>query len=98
LGGALLASVAQNVFTNQLVKNLIATVPGISPEFVVNVGATQVQTQIPAQFLTAVTSAYSKALDQTFYVSVAMSCLAAFPLIFVEWKNVKGKMLGPAVA
>jgi len=98
LGGALFASVAQNVFTNQLVKNLIATVPDISPAFVLGVGATQVQTQIPAQNLVAVTAAYSKALDQTFYVAVAMSSLAAIPLIFVEWKSVKGKMLAPGAA
>jgi hypothetical protein len=79
-----------------LIKNVAATVPGIDPHFVASVGATQVQSQIPAEYLVAVTAAYSKALDETFYVPIAMSCLAAFPIIFLEWKSVKGKTLSPA--
>ena len=72
--------------------------PDISPALVVSVGATQVQSQIPAKNLVAVTAAYSKALDQTFYVAVALACMAAFPLAFVEWKSVKGKTLAPGAA
>jgi hypothetical protein len=98
LGGSIVASVGTNVFQNQLAKNLLAQVPDFNTAPLLHIGATQVQSVVPAQFLTKVLSAYNEAIDQTFYVSVAMSSLALFPLLFVEWKSVKGKALGPAMA
>jgi len=98
LGGAVIASVGTNVFENQLAKNLLAQVPEFNTGPLLHIGATQVQSVVPAQFLTRVLSAYNLAIDQTFYVAVAMSSLAIFPLLFVEWKSVKGKPLGAAVA
>jgi hypothetical protein len=75
-----------------------ALVPGFNPAPLLNVGATQVQSAVPPQYLQQVLVAYSKAIDQTFYVSVAMACLALFPLLFVEWISVKGKALAPGMA
>jgi hypothetical protein len=98
LGGSIVASVGTNVFQNQLAKNLLAQVPDFNTAPLLHIGATQVQSVVPAQFLTRVLSAYNEAIDQTFYVAVAMSALALFPLFFVEWKSVKGKALGPGMA
>jgi hypothetical protein len=98
LGGAVISSVGSNVFDNQLAKNLLAQVPDFNTTPLLHIGATQVQTVVPLEFLPRVLSAYNKAIDQTFYVAVAMSCLAVFPLLFVEWKSVKGKVLGPSAA
>ncbi|KAF2663105.1 MFS general substrate transporter [Microthyrium microscopicum] len=96
LGGAIIASVGQNVFTNQLVQNLIKSVPGINPSIVLAAGATELKRDVPSQFYNDVLIAYNKAIDQTFYVSVAMGALCAFPLIFVQWKSVKGKQISTA--
>lgn len=93
LGGALFSSVAQNVFSNQLLKNVVAAAPGYDPTALLSAGATQVQSLVPDQFKNAVFLAYNHAIDQTFYVAVAMSALALFPTLFVEWRSVKGMQL-----
>ncbi|KAF1815159.1 MFS transporter [Eremomyces bilateralis CBS 781.70] len=93
LGGALFVSVGQNVFTNQLFKNL-ASVPGIDPKLVVSVGATDLQSAVRnfnEALLAPVLEAYSSALTQTWYVSVAMAVFSIVGAAFVEWKSVKGK-------
>ncbi|KAF2710532.1 MFS general substrate transporter [Pleomassaria siparia CBS 279.74] len=91
LGGALFISVAQNVFTNQLIKNLSATVPDFDSAIVLGVGATELKDQIPVKFLAGVLNAYNKTLTETFYVSVACAVFSIFGAAFVEWKSMKGK-------
>jgi hypothetical protein len=98
LGGAVFASAAQNVFTNQLIKNLMSRVPEFNAAEVLTAGATEIKNIVPKEYLTQVISAYNDAITQTFYVSVALAALAAFPLIFVQWISVKGKKIEMAVA
>jgi hypothetical protein len=98
LGGALFSSVGQNVFNNQLLKNVVAAAPGYDPTSLLSAGATQVQNLVPDQYKNAVFLAYNDALDQTFYVAVAMSALALFPVLFVEWKSIKGIQVAPGGA
>jgi MFS family permease len=93
LGGALFISVAQNVFTNSLLKNVRAAVPGLDPAFVLGAGATELQRLIPAESLGAVQEAYNGALVNTFYVAVATSVLSVIGAVFFEWKSVKGKKI-----
>jgi hypothetical protein len=93
LGGALMVSVGQNVFTNQLVKNLAQTVPGIDSKFVLATGATELQNQIPQQFYHGVLVAYNKALTETWYVALALSILAGVGAGVIQWKSVKGKKI-----
>lgn len=95
-GGALFISVAQNVFTNRLGTNLVQKVPTLDPAIVISTGATELSKVITATnptLLPAILSAYNDALDQTFYVSVAMASLAIFGAAGIEWKSVKGKKL-----
>ncbi|KAK9322000.1 major facilitator superfamily domain-containing protein [Lipomyces orientalis] len=91
LGGALFVSVAQNVFSNRLVKGVVEAAPGLDPTLVSNTGATNLKNIIPPQYLSQVQVAYSKALTQTWYVSVAMSALSFIGAVGMEWKSVKGK-------
>jgi hypothetical protein len=93
LGGALFISVGQNVFTNQLIKNLASVVPDLDPKLVLSVGATELKNAIPKQFLPGVLTAYNLALTQTFYVSVAAGALSILGAAFVEWKSMKGKQV-----
>jgi hypothetical protein len=93
LGGALFISVAQNVFTNSLLKNVRAAVPGLDPATVLGAGATELQRLIPVEFLGAVQEAYNGALVSTFYVAVATSVLSVVGAVFFEWKSVKGKKI-----
>lgn len=93
MGGSIFLSVAQNIFTTQLLKGVIANVPGIDPALVVNSGATSLRENIPARFLPAVQVAYNQALTHTWYVSVAMACMSIFGAAVIQWKSVKGKKL-----
>lgn len=98
LGGALFISVAQNVFTNSLIKNLKEVVPGLDPQLVLTVGATSLRDAIPDQFLPGVQAAYNDTLMNTFYVSAAMATVSIFGAVAFEWKSVKGKKVEMAGA
>lgn len=94
LGGALFISVAQNVFTNRLLKNILATaVPGMDVETILKTGATELKNQIDPKFLPIVQRAYNGAVVDTFYVSVACAALSLFGAVMFEWKSVKGKKI-----
>lgn len=93
LGGSIMVSVAQNVETNQLLKGLVKSVPGIDPSIVLNTGATQLRNIVPAQYVGQVLEVYNSALSKTFYVGVATAILSMVGAVFVEWKSVKGKKI-----
>ena len=94
LGGALFISVGQNVFQNQLIKNLAQQIPELPAiqGLVATTGATQLKSAITSKFpglLDRVLIAYDAAIAQTFYVSVAMGALSILGAVVVEWKSVK---------
>ncbi|EGD96741.1 MFS transporter [Trichophyton tonsurans CBS 112818] len=98
LGGALFVSVGQNVFTNLLVKGVVNAAPGLDPQLVLRVGATQLKSMIPPQFLDGVQVAYNDALTKTWYVATALAALSVIGSVGMEWKSVKGKKIEPAAA
>jgi hypothetical protein len=92
LGGAIMISVAQNVFQNRLIANLKAVFPGLDPSSLLgNTGATNLQDVVPPEYVTQVLIAYNKALSSTFYVGAAMASLSVFGSLGIEWKSVKGQ-------
>ncbi|KAF2433313.1 MFS general substrate transporter [Tothia fuscella] len=93
LGGALMVSVAQNVFSNQLAKNLGKIVPDFDANIVLATGATELKKQVEAKFLPGVLTAYNNALTETWYVALALSILAGVGVSVVQWKSVKGKKI-----
>jgi hypothetical protein len=92
-GGALFVSVGQNVFTNRLLAGLMQEAKGFDPSMILRLGATTLKMAVPPQFLPGVLVAYNRALTQTWYVSVAMSCLTLLGTAALEWKTVKGKKI-----
>ncbi|KAK2680358.1 Tetracycline resistance protein TetA/multidrug resistance protein MdtG [Fusarium oxysporum f. sp. vasinfectum] len=99
LGGALFVSVAQNLFTNQLVKNLMALgIPNLHPEVIVHAGATSLRSMIDPEALPQVLTAYNAALVKTFELALIMSCLSILGALGIKWKSVKGKELAPGGA
>lgn len=91
LGGALFISVGQNVFNNELIKGLVANVPGIDPSIISKIGATTIKDMFEAKVMPLVLSAYNEALIKTYYASLAMGILGTFCACGVEWISVKGK-------
>lgn len=92
-GGALFVSVGQNVFANRLFTGLVQEAEGFDPAMILRLGATTVKQAVPPQFLDGVLVAYNRALTQTWYVSVALSCLTIIGTVGLEWKSVKGKKI-----
>lgn len=93
LGGALFISVGQNVFTNQLTKNLATVVPDLDPGIVRSTGATDLKHVIEQKFISGVLVAYNLTLMQVYYVTVATATAAIVGAAFVEWKSMKGKQI-----
>ena len=98
LGGALFVSVGHNVFQNELIKNLTAAAPGLNTDIVLNAGATQLQSLIPAQYLPGVLIAYNQTLMKTFYVAFAMSAISVLGSALVPWNSVKKKKIEMSTA
>ncbi|MCJ1288930.1 hypothetical protein MMC34_000461 [Xylographa carneopallida] len=98
LGGAIFVSVAQNIFTNKLISGIIARVPNIDPQFILATGATSLRTAVSSTDLPAVLLAYNAALDQVFYIAVAMATLSIVGALGMEWKSVKGKKVDAMAA
>ncbi|KAL4882586.1 major facilitator superfamily domain-containing protein [Aspergillus karnatakaensis] len=96
LSAAVFVSVGQNVFTNQLTRNVQHYAPAVDTTRLIEGGATEVKNTVPAMFYDAVLYAYNKALTETFYVGVALSVVGIFGVVFMEWVNVKGGARKPA--
>ena len=98
-GGTLFVSVSQNVFATRLLSNVVASLPLLNPQEVVRAGATELRglVRTPAD-LSKLLDAYNGALTHSFLVAVVLSCLTIFGAAAMEWKSVKGKDLGAAVA
>ncbi|KAB8075726.1 major facilitator superfamily domain-containing protein [Aspergillus leporis] len=91
LAAAIFVSVAQNVFSNQLRANIATYAPEVDASAILAGGATDVKNLVPAALYQAVLFAYNKALDQTFYVGVALSCCGALGALGMQWVSVKKK-------
>jgi hypothetical protein len=90
LASAVFVSVAQNVFTNQLKTNIAQYAPDVDASVIITAGATEFKSRIPKAMYDSVLFAYNKALDQTFYVGVALSCFGILGVLGLEWLSVKG--------
>ena len=92
LGGALFVSVAQNLFTNNLVKNLTALdIPGFDPQAIVHAGATSLRQVVDPTRLPEVLVAYNEALVKAFQLALIMSCLSILGAVGIEWRNINQK-------
>jgi hypothetical protein len=92
-GGALFVSVAQNVFNNRLISELLIEAKGVDPNVILHVGATSLRNAVKPELLAGVQSAYNIGLTETWYAAVAMACLSIFAW-GVEFKSVKGMKPG----
>lgn len=95
-GGSLFVSVAGNVFASKLLNGL-ATVSGLdmAPKAVVDAGATQLQRLFGSNpsLLAEVKFEYNAAIIWTFRTALITTCLSVLGVVFVEWRNVKGKKI-----
>lgn len=90
-GPALLLNVAQSLFSQRLVANLSKYVPGLNGASLGSLGLTDIKNLVPASELEDALLGYDKAITQTFYVSLVLTCVTIFGSLGMEWRSVKEK-------
>ncbi len=93
LGGAIFVSAASTTFNNNLYSNLRKMVPSLDPQVVIDAGATDLRSKVPAAVLGDVIEAYNATIRRVFIISVVLSCLALLGSIGTEWIPLGGKEL-----
>jgi hypothetical protein len=88
LGSAIFVPVAENIFLNQLIKNL-KNLPGISSDTVAKTGATALRNLASGSDLGTLLLDYNNAIVDVFYMVVATSAITIFGSVLVEWKSLK---------
>lgn len=92
-GGSVFVSVAQNIFTNRLIKDLVKALPQSGMDIVgtvVNTGATELNGTIDHRFLPTVLKAYNDAISVAFTVALCISCIS----IIGDWPWSGGALKG----
>lgn len=89
LGGTVFLAVAESVFQNRLVQNLISSLSKEAAALVLQGGATGFRDTTPPKLLPTVMSAYNSAIMQAFYVAVATGSISILGPIFMEWLSIK---------
>lgn len=92
LGGAIFASVGQNVLDNKLIKNLQLLNLPVTPGQVVNAGATNIRKLVPAQDLPVLLLAYNDAITRgALYVGLGLASVSILGAVGMQWKSVKAR-------
>lgn len=90
-GPALSVNVAQSLFSSRLVSNLKEYAPDIDGSVLGGMGFSDIRNLIPASELQQALLGYDQAITQTFYLSVALTCLMIVGSLGMEWRSVKEK-------
>ena len=93
LGGAISISIAQNIFSNSLVREIPKFAPGVDPSVIVAAGATRIREVVQPELLEGVLRAYNEALSSSYVLGIACAGLAFLSSLLFEWKSVRGKKL-----
>ena len=88
LGPTIFVAVGQNVLENHLVQRL-AGINGLTPQQIINTGATQLRTVFPPADLPRVLQAYNEGIVDVFYVGTAVAACAILGALTIENKSVK---------
>ncbi|KAH8660370.1 major facilitator superfamily domain-containing protein [Xylariales sp. PMI_506] len=87
LSGAIFVSVGQNVLDNQLL-NRLSSVPGFSPEMLLDSGATSLP-NLPASFEPTFLQAYNESIRQLFRMGLILVCVSILGALAMEWRSVR---------
>jgi len=91
IGGAIAISVAQNIFSNTLVKELPNYAHNVNVQAVINAGAQGFRSVVSPDEVVGVILAYNKAIVTAFVLSIAVGGMAFLSSFLFEWGSVKGK-------
>ena len=91
LGPAIMISVAQTIFTGRLSADLATFAPGVDATALENMGLADLKKTVGEGNLEGTLLGYDKAVMQTFYLPVALSCVTLVGSLGMEWRSVKKK-------
>lgn len=93
LGGAVFVSVGQAVFQSSLSGVLRERTDNLDPDIIIAAGATELRSVLDRlgliDELPTVIEAYLRGVQDVFRVSLALSLVAFFASLFLEWRSVK---------
>lgn len=88
LGSIIFIAISQNVFLDDLLKNL-GNIANHDASSIVNAGATDLRDIVGVDDLVTVIQAYNNALVKIFDVSTASICLLVLSAATMEWRSIK---------
>jgi len=83
-GGAIFVSAATNVFNTHLISDLTSQVPSLDPQQIIDAGASNLKSVVPADLLPAVLVAYNNAVVKTFEMALILACISIVGAAFME--------------
>ncbi|KAK7006206.1 major facilitator superfamily transporter [Favolaschia claudopus] len=89
IGGSVFVSIAQNVFTNELLRGIRRDIPSLDPAVVLRSGATSLKDAVAPALVDAVLFIYNQALVNAFYVGAAAATMSIIGTVMIEWRSVK---------
>lgn len=92
--GTLFLSVAQNVFRGKIQSEIRSRVPGVNPDDVLDIGASDLISAMGAKYpqqLESILTAYNYAIKSVFTISLALACMSVIGSAAMEWRSVKKK-------
>lgn len=91
VGPALTLSISQTVFTGRLVADLKKAVPSANASSIEHMGLTNLRSAYQNSSLSNVLQGVDKALSQTWYIAVGLTCLSIVGSLSVGWRSIKQK-------
>ncbi|TLD37961.1 Autophagy-related protein 18 [Venturia nashicola] len=93
LGGAVAVSIAQNIFSNTLVKEVPKYVTSVDVQTVVKAGPEGFRKIVKPGEVAGTIIAYDKAVTMAFVLAIATGGMSFLTSLLFEWKSIKGKKL-----
>ncbi|KAF2149108.1 putative efflux pump antibiotic resistance protein [Myriangium duriaei CBS 260.36] len=90
-GPALAMSIAQAIFTERLVENLKSIIPGLDANLIETTGLSQITANIKGDDLQKVILGVDKAVIQTWYFAIGLTCVSMIGSLAMEWRSIKQK-------
>lgn len=89
LGPAIFITVAQTLFAGRLTTDLAKFAPAVDAHALGNIGLSDLVNFIGKQRIDDVLLGYDKAITQTFYLPLILSCIGVFGSLGMEWRSIK---------
>jgi hypothetical protein len=89
MAGTFFISAAESIFSNKLVQHLKVNVPGIDPQMVIGLGATQFRNSLPKEAIPGVVLSYMQSLHPVFILATTLAGVSILVSLIARWEKIK---------